>query len=360
MDKGELLRMEPALDAFLGEFRDCAAAPTRRLISAYVRGQLGSLPRKSVRPIARAAGIAPRTLQELLSLHKWDADRMRTLAHRRAWRAYGGCGVVAYLHASACPKRGNKTPGVERQAIPGSSRAGNCCVVVHLGLVRGPFRCVLDSEVYLPRGWTEDAARREAAGIPPDLGYRAAGRIGLDLVGRAEAGGLRFDRIFLARGLADPPLFPGDRPFLAEVEGSLRGWVGREASPERPGATPLADLEEARSVAKGEGRVLPFRLEHADRPLRLVVDRPGERAIRFFLANATPDVSAERLLDCARDQDTWEGQFASDRDAIGFGHFEVRTYRSIQRHFTLSTLAFLFQAEARATRSEGRAREAAY
>ena len=72
MDKEDLALLGPALESYLAEFADVGIAPTRKLIAAYLRGQLGPLTRKSVMPMAREAGIAPRTLQELLSLHRWD------------------------------------------------------------------------------------------------------------------------------------------------------------------------------------------------------------------------------------------------------------------------------------------------
>ena len=70
MDKEDLALLGPALESYLSEFADVAISPTRKLIAAYLRGQLGPLVRKSVMPMAREAGIAPRTLQELLSLRR--------------------------------------------------------------------------------------------------------------------------------------------------------------------------------------------------------------------------------------------------------------------------------------------------
>jgi len=51
---------------------------------------LGDLLRKSVEPMADAAGIPPRDLQEFLSLYRWDAsamrDRLQQLVARRPCR----------------------------------------------------------------------------------------------------------------------------------------------------------------------------------------------------------------------------------------------------------------------------------
>ncbi len=340
----------PALEAYLEEFRDCAAAPTRRLIAAYVRGQIGPLPRKSVRPMARAAGVAPRTLQELLSLHKWDADRMREVLHRRVLRGHGGPGLAAFVHASACPKRGEKTPGVERQALPGGARAENSCVIVHLGLVDGPFRCGLESELYLPRSWTDDRRRRRAAGVPDGLAYRTVGEIALDLVERASAGGLRFDWLLAAPEVGSEPAAVaraaerGAR-IVSAVPGTLRGSWGRAAATVgqlAEEASPAASVPGAPEWSVGAA---DFRAEGAAFRL-LVARRRGTPESRFFLAAARAPLEA--VLARALSIEPAGAAFAKDRDEIGFGHFEVRTFRSLRRHLALSTLSGLFLSEARA------------
>jgi SRSO17 transposase len=58
----------PAFAAHLGRFRSCFVQPrTAAHFDAYCRGLLSDLPRKSVEPIALAAGTAVRTLQEFLN-----------------------------------------------------------------------------------------------------------------------------------------------------------------------------------------------------------------------------------------------------------------------------------------------------
>ena len=78
MDAAWINRLEPQLDAYLDEFADCfGRSDTREHLPVYVRGQLSDLPRKSVEPIALAAEVPPRTLQQFLSLLDWDHDRLR-------------------------------------------------------------------------------------------------------------------------------------------------------------------------------------------------------------------------------------------------------------------------------------------
>jgi len=59
------------LKPFLSQFDDCfGRSEPRSNLETIVRGQLSSLERKSLEPIALAAGIAPRTLQDFVAAGK--------------------------------------------------------------------------------------------------------------------------------------------------------------------------------------------------------------------------------------------------------------------------------------------------
>ena len=82
MDADTILRIRPMLSAYLHEFDGCMGRVTNRPhLQTYVSGQLGDLDRKSVEPIADAAGVPPRTLQEFLSMLKWDDQAARDGYH---------------------------------------------------------------------------------------------------------------------------------------------------------------------------------------------------------------------------------------------------------------------------------------
>lgn len=314
------------LEEFLGEFASCAAAPTRRLIAAYVRGQIAPLPRKAVRPMARAAGVPPRTLQELLSLHRWDEERVRSLVARIGARRRGAAAEVAFLHLSGRPKKGDRTPGVDRQYCPSTGRVENCCVLVHLGRADGTFRCLLESDVHLPVRWA-DAARRARAGIPEGLAGRPKGRLALDLLERAERRGIRFVRILATRELG------GEPGFVAELARAGRAFLA-EVPPEFPSGAGETALGRA-----GSGDTLvAFASEGGEGLLRLLGLREGA----YFVTNLPG--SLEELAERARDVRRLEKAFAADRRAVGLEDFEVRGYRSLRRHLALSAVSMLFLA----------------
>ena len=67
MDARAIQRLRPLLKKYLGQFEDCfvRSEPVERL-RTYVTGQLSDLPRKSIEPMADAAGMPARTLQQFL------------------------------------------------------------------------------------------------------------------------------------------------------------------------------------------------------------------------------------------------------------------------------------------------------
>jgi len=299
VDKEDLALLGPALESFLAEFADVAITPTRKLIAAYLRGQLGPLPRKSVMPMAREAGIAPRTLQELLSLHRWDEQLMVDTLQRHVWRRRGSIESVATILESCCPKKGTRTPGVELQRSGAAGRTRNCVILLHLGFTDGDFNCVLDNAIYLPRTWTDSPERREAARIPPGVKHRTKPQMALDLLDRAAANGLRFG--WVTCGIE----YSSDAQFLKELEG--RGY--RYVAP-RPAL------------------------------------REGERSFGTgpWITNGD-GASADAVLRVARAGEDCQSAFDQRRKEIGLDHFEVRTFRSLLRHLALSSASLLFLEE---------------
>ena len=95
MDAAQIQRLRPMLDRYLGEFGHCFGRrelPERTRI--YVTGQLSDLQRKSIEPMADAAGIPPRTLQQFLSRHLWDEAAMRdTVQHIVAGEHQHPCSI---------------------------------------------------------------------------------------------------------------------------------------------------------------------------------------------------------------------------------------------------------------------------
>ena len=62
-------------------------------------------------------------------------------------------------------KKGDKTPGVQRQYLGTVGKQENGIVTVHLAYAADDFHCLLDGELFLPESWARDppaAARRRS------------------------------------------------------------------------------------------------------------------------------------------------------------------------------------------------------
>ena len=126
MDVQQLRRLKPKLNKFLRNFDDCfGRKDTRSHLPVYITGQLSDLPQKSVEPIAVKAGVAPRTLQEFLSQHQWDEDRMREKLQKIVRDEHAGPHSVGIIDETSDPKKGDKTPGVQRQWCGASGKKDN-------------------------------------------------------------------------------------------------------------------------------------------------------------------------------------------------------------------------------------------
>src|SRR4051794_6138539 len=136
MDVQQIRKLKPKLRQFLKLFDDCfPRKDTRAHLPVYIAGQLSNLPEKSVEPIALEAGVAPRTLQEFLSQHRWDHDRMRDrLQEMRSSgpSTPGRMPSASSTRPARSRRKGDKIPGVKRQYCGAVGKTENCIVTVHL------------------------------------------------------------------------------------------------------------------------------------------------------------------------------------------------------------------------------------
>ena len=234
MDVAEIEALGPALGAFLAEFDDCyGRVELRDHLRTYVSGQLSDLPRKSVEPIALAAGVPPRTLQLFLSRARWQQGMVRDRLQQLVARDHADPLAVGLVDETSHPKKGEHTPGVKRQYCGASGKTDNCAVTVHLGYAApGGFHCLLDGDLFLPADWSADRDRCRAAGIPDDVVHRPKWRIALEMLDRARANGvvlpwLTFDEGY---GRATEFLHALDdrgQHYVAEVPTTFTGWTAR-------------------------------------------------------------------------------------------------------------------------------------
>jgi hypothetical protein len=139
----------------------------RRRARAFVAGLLAGLPRRNCWTIAEHAGdTTPDGMQHLLSRACWDADGVRDDVRGYVTEHLGDPGAVLVVDETGDVKKGAATAGVQRQYTGTAGRVENAQVGVYLTYAAPGGHALIDREVYLPRSWAGDPARRAAAGIP--------------------------------------------------------------------------------------------------------------------------------------------------------------------------------------------------
>lgn len=363
MTEQEIAALGPAFAAELRTYRGCFKQDrTARHFDTYCRGLLADLPRKTVEPIALAAGTAVRTLQEFLTTAGWDHDAARDrlqqrLAAAAADHPAGDLGAVGVIDETSCAKEGDKTPGVQRQYLGCAGKIDNGVVTVHVGLARGDFRARLDADLYLPRSWADDRPRCRAAGIPDGVRYRSKWRVALDQLIRLGRNGVRFDWLVFDEGYGSkvPFLWVLGRvgqKFVAEVPVSFAVRAAADGPPVRadrfqPGTgtgrwrrcrIPRKTLADQVWRAKG-ARVWAARGWHT--LVTAANEATGE--VTYFVTNATGDPLA-RVLAVGFRRATVEHAFRVAKPEAGMMHDEGRDYTGLIRHLTLSLIVLGFVA----------------
>ena len=394
MTTEQVAALGPAFADYLGAFRPCfLSRPTFEHLRTYARGLLSDLPRKSVEPIALAAGCAVRTLQEFLTHHRWDHGRMRDEVQRRVAREHlpapgrkppDDPGVVGIVDETSVAKKGDKTPGVQRQHCGATGKTDNCVVTVHLAVSCGNFRTLLDSDLYLPEGtWHDDRGRCRGAHVPDEVVYRPKWQIAVGQVRRAAGNGVRFDWVTFDEDYGAKPQFLYDLDalgllYVGEVPPCFRCWPSfpRYCSPQAPFVAKRADkaavwgkpfkgrkwrrfglhrqsvgpqtweVRAAQVWLQRDGRDTRATCRPTDRTYWLIVARNVQTGeVKYFVSNAPPGTGLKLLLRVAFSRWGIEHVFRVAKGEVGLGHFEGRSYVGLMRHVTLCQLVMLFVAE---------------
>jgi len=398
MDVKQIKNMGKELRRFLDKFDDCfGRSEPREHLRTYMGGQLSDLPRKSIEPIALAAGIPPRTLQRFLASVQWDEQRIRDRIQWIVARDHAHRQAVGTVDDTGNPKKGKHTAAVGRQWCGNAGKVDNCVVSVHISYTVGDFQCLLDSDLYLPKDWANDPIRRKEVGIPDDVEYRKKTAIALEQIRWSLVNGIRvaawtFDEWYGRDGEFLDGLDTLGQSYIGEVPATFTGWVheprilhaprpqearkhGRKRRYPRLArkALPASEVKnlliysrqfqkqkwtrfKIKDGEKGpvvwEVKHTPFYRKHGQGGLpgpshTLIVARnvlnPGE--VKYFVSNmavGTDGVSLEWMLWVAFSRWPIERCFELAKRDLGMDHFETRSWCAIHRHLYISQLSLLF------------------
>lgn len=388
------------LKTFLRQFDDCfSRSEPRANLHSYVHGQLSDLERKSIEPIALAAGVPPRTLQYFLSSVRWDHERLRDRIQWIVASDYAHPNAIGVIDETGNPKKGMYTCGVQRQWCGNTGKVDNCVVGVHLGYVLGDFQCLLDSDLYLPQDWVDNVELRQRTKVPEEIQFRTKPEIALEQVRRALKNGIRFsaltfDELYGRSGPFLDDLTALGQTYVAEIPSDFVGWLREPQVLQNPPSAQTRKTGRKRQYPRLSRQTLPacevrnlavyspifrnqkwqcFRIKDGEKgPVVWEVKvskfyrKQGEKGlprqahtlivarnvldtneVKYFLANVSldcPGVTLEWLLWVAFSRWPIERCFEIGKRDLGMDHFEVRSWQGIYRHFYISQLSQLFCA----------------
>ena len=336
MTDQEIAMLGPTFASYLGRYRDCfLQRRTATHFDNYCRGLLSDLPRKSVEPIALACGTAVRTLQEFLVTADWQHEIAREKLQRRVAEVLDALpddplGTVGVIDETSCAKKGDQTPGVQRQYLGCLGKIDNGIVTVHVGVTKGTFQALLDADLYLPKSWDADRARCAEAGIPDSVRYRPKWQIAYDHVVRLDAHGVRFDWLVFDEGYGSKVPFLSalslvGQKFVGEVPVSFWVSTGEGAPVQRADAVlTRADAAQGRRFRLARAttnervwRAAGYSVQAGGHDYTLVAainEATGE--VKYFLTNAT-EASLARILAVAFRRATIEHGFRIAKTEAG-------------------------------------------
>jgi SRSO17 transposase len=316
----------------------------------------------------------------------WDNKRMRDEIQRRVVREHlpapgnrpqRGVGTVGWIDETSVAKKGDKTPGVQRQYCGASGKIDNCIVSVHLACRNGDFAVLLDCDLFLPeKTWDQDRDRCKAAHIPDDVTYRSKWEIALEQIERATGNGVRFDWLTFDEWYGGKPGFLSGLEkmgllYVSEVPANLPCFPSypkykstqRSFAPKRvdnAGAfgkpfkgKPWKKIRLDRKTLAAQVwnvRAAQVYLARDGRPTQrtywlIVAKNARTDETKYFISNAPPKTALLTLMKVAFTRAGIEHVFRLAKTEVGFAHFEGRSYKGLLRHMTLCQLVLLFAAE---------------
>jgi SRSO17 transposase len=138
---------------------------------------------------------------------------------------------VLGIDETAFIKKGKKSVGVARQYCGASGKLDNCQVGVFLSWQTAKGHALIDRALYLPREWTDDPARCQAAGIPEEVTFATKPELARRLVERALEAGARpawvvADSVYGADHKLRFFLEERQQPYVMAVTSAQSVWTG--------------------------------------------------------------------------------------------------------------------------------------
>ena len=364
-------------------------------LSGYCTGLMVPLSRKSVEPMAARvdplhASARHQALHHFVAKSEWSDAAV--LARVRNWvmPTLGlDSGRYWIIEDTGFPKKGKHSVGVARHYCGQLGKQDNCQVAVSLSLAGVQGSLPIAYQLYLPKDWASDAARRETTRIPKEITFATKPEIALTQIRQAIDQGVPMGVVLADAGYGDETAFrdgitalgmlyavgirpgttvwaPGTAPLPPKA------WSGRGRRliklRREPGNEPITVKALARAlepqawstISWREGtnselsgrftalRVRPAHRDYLATEMRaqewLLIEWPegDDEPAKYFFTTAPEEATLEQMVFVTKMRWRIERDYQELKQAFGLGHYEGRGWRGFHHHATLSIAAYGF------------------
>jgi SRSO17 transposase len=378
-------------------------ADRQKPLKEYCTGLLTMEGRKSVEPMA--AEIAPagtrakhQALLHFVTESPWSEDALLTqVRHEVLPLMEARAPIEAWIiDDTGIPKKGKHSVGVARQYCGQLGKQDNCQCAVSLSIANHEASLPIAVQLYLPKDWAGDAARRKKAGVPENISFATKPALALKQIRTALAQGIPPGIVLMDAGYgADTSLREGvtalGLTYAAGILPQTTVWAnGQEPLPPAPAKKgrggrkgthlrrdgehkPVAVKALAQSLPASawetitwregsnedlSGRFARLRVRPAHRDNLLSEPRPEEWLViewpegqkepeKYWFSTLPADMPFKKLIDTVKMRWRIEWDYRELKQEIGFGDFEGRKWRGFHHHTALCIAAYGFLVKER-------------
>ena len=351
------------------------AAPLRD----YCTGLLAAEGRRSVEPMAAVTAPGRVSVQHQKLLHfvgegAWSDEEVLAKVRELVMPAIERHGPIKawIVDDTGFPKQGRHSVGVHHQYCGELGKQANCQVAVTLSIANRHASLPIAHQLYLPKDWAEDAARRKKAHVPEAIRFRTKPQIALAQISSALAAGVAPGVVLMDASYGtDATLRTGIDALGLNYVAAILPTVKVRAvkNPERRVSVKELALSLPkhawRTITWRDGSAAPLRsrfarLQVRTAPSRGAAERPEETLLiewppdeaaptKYWLSNLAKKISFRDLVDLAKMRWRIERDYQDLKQEIGLGHYEGRGWRGFHHHGTLCIAAYGFLISERET-----------
>lgn len=370
----------------------------RASYAVYAMGLFGDSDRKSLEPIAARAcpdlaGVAAQhqRLQQFVTDSPWSDHDVRREAAHYALSAMTQREPVTHwiVDDTGFLKQGKHSVGTQRQYTGSAGKVTNCQIGVSLTVATPTAHLPIDFELYLPKKWCNDPARRQEARIPDDVEFQTKLDLALAQIRRAIANGIPRGIVLVDSAYGHATKFrralrEAGLQYAVAVQSDSKVW--RLDKRDRRHGTPMTVAALARQIAERGGfrrttwregskgtmsarfamrRVLPIADEGAKRAekeaLWLLMEwEDGEaEPNKFYLLRMPKDITKKQAVRHVKQRWRTERAYQDMKGQLGLDHFEGRRFSGWHHHVSVVLSCYAFIVAERSRRfppSAGRTR----